>query len=56
MAFSLSTASRDFTKVFALVLGLLRTQGISIVGHLNDLLLREHLAQKLISNVQQMMC
>lgn len=49
LPFDLSTAPR----VWAPVLGLVRTRDIPIGRYLDDLLLREHLTQKLTSHVQQ---
>lgn len=40
LLFGLSMAHRVFTKVLALVLGLLHTQYIPIIGYLDDLILR----------------
>lgn len=51
-SFGLSIASRVFIDMLAPVLGLLRIWDIPIVGCLDDLLLREQLAQKLTSNFQ----
>lgn len=47
----LATAPCVFKKLFALVLGLLSVQGVSILGHLDDLLLREKLVLRLRQNM-----
>lgn len=40
LLFGLSTAPQVFTKVWAPILGLLRIQGMPILGYLDDLLLK----------------
>lgn len=49
--FGISIAPLVFTKVFALIPGLLRSQDIPIVGYLDDFLLNKQLVQTLSANV-----